>query len=314
MRQRILLLTFLVTVLIGGYFYIVLPTCVAKIENCVSADIGTATAPAVYRVLQPALERLIAPTVTRADDEIMLVDMALQSLIVTLTIPALFVWLRRWTDDDRALMGVYLFGFVYLLSYHFTYMVLSTSLEILFVVSALVCVKRPYSIPLALLTVLASLNRETGLIVPAIYAAYHLNQWRSWRYRLTGLLLVSLWAGVTAGLRLVLGVYPHMLGTLAGGTLAYNLANLPDALFTNILLVPLALAVLLGYRAAPAPMKRLLLVAGAWFVAMLVGSAWNEFHRLVLPLLPLIIPLVFSSRVPDTLPTSPNFQQQSPLP
>lgn len=296
MRQRILLLTFLVTVLIGGYFYIVLPTCVAKIENCVSADIGTPTAPAVYRVLQPALERLIAPTVTRADDEIMLVDMALQSVIVALTIPALFMWLRRWTDDDRALMGTVLFGFVYLLSYHFTYMVLSTSLEVLLLLGALLAVKHPRVITLAMLTILASLNRETGIVIPALYVAYNLTQWRAWRYWLTSLLLVVLWAGVTVGLRLVLGSYPHMLGSLAGGTLAYNLANLPDALFTNILLVPLVLAVLLGYRAAPAPLRRLAWVAGGYMAAIAIGGALNEMHRLVLPLLPLVIPLCFQPR------------------
>ena len=314
MRQRILLLTFLIAVLIGGYFYIVLPTCVTRIENCVSVKSGPPTTPAVYRVLQPTLEHLIAPRVTRADDEIMLVDMALQALIVALTIPALFMWLKRWADDDRALMGTVLFSFVYLLSYHFTYMVLSTSLEILFVVIALVVIKRPHVMLLAILTIFASLNRETGIIIPSIYIAYHLTQWRVLRFRMMSLLLVGLWVGVTIGLRLMIGSYPHMLGTLAGGTLAYNLANLPDALFTNILLVPLVLAVLLGYRAAPAPIQRLLSVAGVWFVAMLIGSAWNEFHRLVLPLLPLIIPLIFSSRVSDTLPTSPNFQQRSPSP
>lgn len=136
----------------------------------------------------------------------------------------------------------------------------------------------------AALIVLASLNRETGLLLVFCYAAFFPR-----RYGQIALLAL-VWAAVTGALHLVLGDAPHVLGV--AGTLDYNLLNLPDGSFTNALLIPLVIILGLAYRAAPPLLRRLVWVAGLYLVAIAVGAAWNEMFRLVLPIVPLLLPVI----------------------
>ncbi len=291
MHQRRLLVAFITLALATGYFYLVLPMCTEQTRSCIGGWTIEATAPARYRVLQPALETLIAPNTDPFTTEILWPALLLQMAFIVGTIPVLYVWFTRWANADAAVFGVFIFGAMYLFAYSFYYRVLSTSIEIMLVVWTLVLMRKPRIVLLSIITIVAAFNRETGLLIPAIYAAYYADQWRSRAFQITTVWYVGLWAAVTIGLRLVLGSAPHMLGGLEG-TFVYNLDNLPDALISNLLVIPLALAILISFRLAPAPLKRLALVAGIYFVAILVGAAWNETRRLVLPLLPLLIPLL----------------------
>ena len=141
----------------------------------------------------------------------------------------------------------------------------------------------------AALIVIASLNRETGLLLVFCYAAFFPR-----RYGQIALLAL-VWAAVTGVLHLVLGDAPHVLGL--AGTLDYNLVNLPDGLFTNALLLPIAMVLFTAYRTAPPLLRRLVWVAGLYLVAIAVGAAWNEMFRLVLPVMPLLLPLLVAEPV-----------------
>lgn len=137
----------------------------------------------------------------------------------------------------------------------------------------------------AALIVAASLNRETGGILVALYIAYFLPEWRfHWR---RFLLLAMIWAAIQASIHLALGPAPHMLGL--AGTLRYNLDYLPDAIFANLPFIPLLLLALRNFRHMSALRKRLMAIVVLYLVAIGVGAAWNETERLILPVLPLVL-------------------------
>lgn len=137
----------------------------------------------------------------------------------------------------------------------------------------------------AALVALLSLNRETGGVLVALYVAWFLHDWRRQAVRL--FLLTLVWASVQIALHLSLGSAPHQLGL--AGTLAYNLNTLADAFFANLLLLPLVILTALNYSRLTPLLKRLLWVAGLYILAILVGGAWNESQRLILPVLPLVL-------------------------
>ena len=144
----------------------------------------------------------------------------------------------------------------------------------------------------ALLTALASTNRETSLLLVFLYAAHYGRQSLK-----PSLLLLAIWALVTASIHLAVGPYLHMLGL--ENTLLYNLSNLPDTLISNLPLLPLAWLAVAGYRGAPSVLQRLAWVALGYMVAIAVGASWSEVQRLCLPLLPLILPLIVGARRGD---------------
>jgi hypothetical protein len=136
----------------------------------------------------------------------------------------------------------------------------------------------------AALVIIASLNRETGLLLVFLHAAYFPARW------LQTALLAAVWGMVTLAIHLALGNADHVLGLV--GTLQYNLDTLPDVIFANAPLIPLLLLVLMSYRHASNRAKRLLWITLGYVAAILVGGAWSETQRLILPVIPLIIPLI----------------------
>lgn len=304
MRQRLCLLIFVTIALALGFLYFVPATCSQHLPVCLSDPSTSSFAPFIYRVLQPALERWVAPTIDPFSVGMLQVDMLLQIVTIIGTIPALYLWLKRWLEPDRAVQGVLVFGLVYILAYHLYFRSISTSLEVLFVVWGLVLIDRGglWFVPLV---VLASLNRETGLVLAGIYGAYHgRDQWRNTAA------LAGIWILITAGLHIVIPSAPHVLGLT--GTFEYNLANMPDALLTNLLLLPLAIMIVAGYRKAPIQLRRLAWVAAIYALAIVVGAAWNETQRLILPISPLLLPIALNSLSSDTSRPSSSFQPKSP--
>ena len=97
-------------------------------------------APGVYRILQPAIEGFLAP---QAEPLTLLwLDMILQTACVMVSIPLLYAWLRRWSSEGNALVGVCIFCVVNLMAYHFFLRAISTSFEAVFVLTALVLLGR----------------------------------------------------------------------------------------------------------------------------------------------------------------------------
>lgn len=140
----------------------------------------------------------------------------------------------------------------------------------------------------ALLTVLATLNRESGLILAFIYLTYH---GRS--HLRSGLALVAIWAGITTGLHIILGPSLHVNGSLLG-MLAFNISNAADAGMCFLILFPIYYLTFKGYKGADVRFKRLAWVGVAYMVASWVGGNWGESQRYLLVCLPLILPIILS--------------------
>lgn len=294
-RQQTALIAFLVIALSTGFLLFVVPDCIRMHPAaCLGTPDSKPLAPFVYRLLPPALDNLIAPNASST--HLLFVDMFIHAVCVAFTLPLLYRWLKLWSSADRALIGVMVFSIVYLMAYHYYFRSIGTSLEILSVVIALNLLKRSWFMWLPLI-VLAAFNRETSLLLVAIYA-----MWNGWSQWFESLVMLLVWGAVTAAIHLIVGSYPHQLGLL--GTLSYNIGNIPEALVANTLLLPLGILAVLGYSHAPVLLKRFSWLAVVYVLAIAVGAAWNESHRLVLPCLPLLIPVILGNPA-ATLATSP---------
>jgi hypothetical protein len=205
---------------------------------------------------------------------------------------ALYVWLRRWASDGAALAG--LFAMALLLAYSFHQYPLSPNsiIELALICATLVLWRRFWLV--AVMVILASLNRETGIILVAIYALLNVADYRTRGFYIRVLALAGIWAGITAVLHITLGSAPHVLGIM--GTLQENMDNLPQAVIVNLILLPLWVMTVIGYRRSPMMLKRLGWLAGAYLLSAFVGGLWGEMGRLSLPAIPLILPFIVAEK------------------
>lgn len=140
------------------------------------------------------------------------------------------------------------------------------------------------------LIIIASLNRETGIVLVLCYTAFFPAEWRK-----TGL-LGALWLIVQIGLHVWLGAAPIQYSLEA--TLATNIKTLPNVLLSNALLAPLWILVIRGYRHANGLFRRFYAIALVYLVLVLFGGLWQEV-RLLLILFPLMLPTI---RICDEAP------------
>lgn len=289
--QRFLILFFITIALFVGYFQISIPMCLNDYAGCIGYPVTPTPptpAPGRYRPLWPAVESWIAPAVAQSDPHILIVDMLLEFLCITITVPALYSWLKRWGDPDRAILGVGIFAIVNLAAYHLFFRGGGIPVEVALVCLALAFIDHSWLVFIPLV-VIGAFNRETSLVIVALYAAYH---WRPhWRQ---AVVLAVIWVVITAGLHIVLGPAEHQVGGLIG-TFEYNLSTFADGGLSNLLFIPLFISVMLGYRRAPVVFKRFVWVCAVYALAIVTYGAWQESQRLVLPMLPLLIPMMLGA-------------------
>ena len=279
-----------------GFLYYPLPDCLHHITVCYSDGTQTPLAPAVYRLLPDVLYRVLASHGGALETFYVA---TLAQMAMGLVSPfLLYQWLIQWGKPASALIGVMLFTTVWIMALHYWFLSLGSTLEILFILIALNLFKRTelWFIPLV---ALAALNRETALLIPCIYLAYHgRGTWRKF------VVLVLVWASVTALIHIGIGAYPHVLGLL--GTFEWNISQLPNGILANLLLMPLAIVAIMGYKRTTSRFKRLAWVAAVYIGAMLVGGSWDEFQRLILPVLPLLLPTLITQLSYEQIGSKPH--------
>ena len=304
MRQRSLLLLFAVFIVSASFSYFAASDCLRSRAVCFGTNNPTPDsqlAPFRYRVLEPFLVKLFTPAPTQ--ESVVVTVIVLYSVITALSLPMLFIWLRRFVNEDRALVGVMVYALVNCAAFHMWFISLGTPLEVLFVLLTLLLIDGGW-LWIAPVVALASLNRESSLLLVGIYAAWN---WSTPSKRAGIVGLCGIWGLITLGLHVILGAAPHTLGLV--GTALYNWENIIDGLATNAVLLPLYILIVQGYRHAPPKLKRLALVGGVYVGALVVGSTYGEIMRLILPILPLFIPLALNSKVSDTLQPNSKFLQ-----
>ncbi len=296
--MKIRIMIFWVCVTSISFIYFVLPSCnssLAGIAACYENDKAilnhTAEAPYQYRILAPYLMSLVASPSNHGAwfSTILIVHL----LSFAFIFPSLYTWLQRWGSDRSATYGMFLIALLLAFSFFHQYPLSPTSvIELTLICATLVVWKRYWII--VVMVILASLNRETGVLLVAIYALLTAADYRQRSYYIRVLPLGGLWAIIMAVLHITLGSAPHVLGLV--GTIQGNIEDLQAGLIVNALLLPFWIAAVIGYRRSPGMLKHLGWLALAYLFTALVGGLWAEMGRLSLPIVPLLLPMVVAEK------------------
>ena len=270
---------------------------------------GTAESPYRYRVLVPfiaeALTRGLSPVL--AGGKAFRLAYALCDLAaIFLLLGILYRYLRTWFSNEQALVGVLFAAATMPMALRDHYFQPWSVLEAGLFAAGLFCVRGGRYRLLVLVVALASLNRETAIFIPiAFLVAGAGKKGEDGANRLSGgtaaLLFIgytAIWASVFFGLRLFLGVAPRVVTVeelLARNTIA-------PAVFRTVVHLALIFGAFwifaaLGFRRAPAFVKRTVLVAPPYLAAVALWGVWYEV-RLLMPLYAIVIPLGLSFLYP----------------
>jgi len=215
------------------------------------------------------------------------------AVFYVLALPAflasLFAYVRVWFPTEPALVGVLFVAATLPIAMRPHEYGPHSFLEPTFFSLSLLCVVRERRLWLALLVAIAALNRETGVFLVLCYAvARPLNKQRV----MTTLAYAAIWLAVFIGVRLYAG----------DGGRYWTVAKVFSSNLSQPWLAVFNVAALLGvfwwfaaagFRRAPPFVQRVAIVIPAYVAVIAVWGIWREV-RLLLPLMPLLLPLALS--------------------
>ena len=260
---------------------------------------GTAPAPYRYRVLVPYA---IAPLVALADrvwphaDSLHRIDAVFVVTALTALLWSVFLYLRNWYPPMLALIGALLVAATMPIALRHHFYSPYSLLEPTFLILGLHAIYHGRARHVLILAVLASLNRETGILIPIAHLFHE------WRARTYGPRFVAAMAGVglsvltIVALRLSLGPAPESI--TIESVRAINLS--PDGLKAAATNIPLFAGVTgwvlaaAGWRHAPPFVRQQIWIAGFYLPIVAVFGVWYEV-RLLMPLYPLLIPAIVAA-------------------
>jgi hypothetical protein len=249
-------------------------------------------APDRYRFFVPAivdgpidlLQRSMSP-----DDAFDRTYAVFYVLAVPAFLAALFAYLRVWFTDEAALVGVLFVASTLPIAMRPNEFGPYSFLEPTYISLALLCILRDRRLWLALLVAIAALTRETGVFLVLLYGvAGPLDK----RRLIATSAYAAIWLTAFVGLRVYAG---------DGGRywtidkiFMSNLTQPWDALFNVAALLGVFWwFAALGFRQAPPFTRRVAIVIPAYVVVVGVWGIWREV-RLLLPVVPLVLPLALS--------------------
>lgn len=254
-----------------------------------------ARAPERYRVLVPYLLDLPIRALAQFmphEKAFGRVYAAYYWLAITVMFYALHLSLRMFFTTEQALIGVLVAASTLPMALRYHAYSPYSLLEPTFFALALVWIREERLVLLALLTLIATLNRETGIfIVFFVLTVAPLDR----RHLRSAAVLLAIWAATFWGLRWYAGDAPRFFDlqtTWHGNT--HTLEQLAIAATSWILLLgAFWLYAAMGISRAPAFVRRTALVLPAYALTILVWGTWVEV-RLWLPMYPVILPLAMS--------------------
>ncbi len=260
----------------------------------------TADAPYRYRVLVPYLEGAAVAAAERIWPRPVAfhrVDAALNLTLITFLLWTAWVYLRNWFSDGVALIGPLFIASTLSISlrqhFYAPYSILEPALLLL----GLHWTYHRRVARVLMLTVIASLNRETGVLIPL---GLFINEWRQPQRRNEYLVASILGVFVALSIPLLL------VASLGFSDVAISLADVRamnlsteglSASATNTLLflgVAGWLLALLGWRQGPVFVRSLWWMPVLYLPLYVVAGVWYEV-RLLMPLYPLLLPAIVSA-------------------
>jgi hypothetical protein len=293
-------------VLAYGYFNrIDRPKYEARLELHNKILRGTAPSPYRYRVLVPftgeALTRSFS-VVLPHKEAFLLSYLIYDFLAIFILLYLLFIWSSIWFSREQALIGVLFVAGTMPIALQDHFFQPWSLLEVGLFTAALLAIHSKRYWLLAAIVVLASLNRETAVLIPLVFLLASLDQARflkpgsriEWKPVVQAGGLLLLWAAVFLGIRYFQGSTAHtatIREVLAKNTtergLFYTFVN--GGLFLGGFWV----FAVLGFRYAPRLIRRITWIVPLYLVTVLVWGVWYEV-RLLMPLYPVLVPLGLS--------------------
>ena len=263
---------------------------------------GTIPAPYRYRVLVPYGMKQLVGLAESSKAEVVFhrLDALFDAAAIMLLLWTLHWYLRQWFQADHALIGVLLTACTLPISLRNHFYSPYSIIEPAFLLAGLVCVKRQSYVALVWLTLLASLNRETGVLLPfafLINEAHRRPLSKAGIARGAGLLALS--AAVYILLRWWLGPAPDSMTI----SLAWQTNTTRTAMVDSVINVALFggvagwLLAIGGASRVPAFVKQMSWLGAAYVAAYLIWGVWYEV-RLLMPLYPFLVPAMLAFMFP----------------
>lgn len=281
----------LILIILGVYaawlaLQIVSPACVQGCADTYRGVIaGNGLSPYRYRVLSFGLVDWIGGN-PQSDGAILIAFAVAYFLLFPAAFVAYYAALRRWLQPLGALLGVALLVLYLPVMMRIWGTSLYLVIELLLFSIALRWMRSGWFY--AVLVILATLNRETGILLVLAYGAVNLSRWRERRVLGWGIVYAVLWAAIYIGLRVWRGAAPDEVTIAAawfGNTQSWHGI---DALTNHLFFAPLYVAVFLAWRWLNTEVRRLIIFVGLpYMVLVLVFGFWNEV-RLLIPVMPFL--------------------------
>ncbi len=246
---------------------------------------GAAPAPNQYRILTPWFVEYVLLRLAPGAS-VYGAYMVARALFTGLTLWCFDRYLRAWFSRGAAAAGALCLAAVIPFTY-FAVFQESDPLNLLVVVAAFWCLTRKRDACLIPLVLVGTLNRETTLMIPAVYALARWGEEPGRKVALHTALLTLCWAAVFGGLHVGFGPRANYTEAIM---LRQNLASFMPTLFAFLVFGVLWVLPWLAPKEAPALLRRSLWLVPP-FVALHYIVAVVQEVRLFLPLAPILIPL-----------------------
>jgi hypothetical protein len=264
---------------------------------------GNAASPYRYRVLMPFAAEAVARVLNRAgvvrDAAVRWAYRLCDVMSIWLLLVSLFVWLSIWFTNEQSLVGALFVAATMPMALQDHDLQPWSVTEAALFTAALISIAHHRYSWLAILTLLAALNRETAVFVPLALLLVQ-TDWRRLRFaegRRTFVLLVvlvAIWATTFLGLRAVRGSAEPAVSLRWLFSWNRDSESL-HRMLTNwsLFLGAFWLFAALGVERAPATVRRLLWLVPPYLVTVAVWGVWFEV-RLLMSLYPILLPLALA--------------------
>ena len=260
---------------------------------------GDGSSPNRYRVLVPfAVESMItvAASVASRDESFRLIYATVYGAGLWLVAAALFGYVRHWFSRDQTMVGVLLIVCTQSIALRYHTFAPWSIVEPLLLTIALTAVRSGQDRWIVPLTVVAALNRETGMLVPLAWLVEGLNSRPRWNRRVQlALVGIAVALAIIVGVRVWRGNVPSAL-TIAD---VWRMNTSGQGIKTFIPAITLMLGgagwvfVALGFRHAPPFVRRSTWLIVCYLPFYLVFGYWYEV-RLLMTIYPVLTPLLLS--------------------
>ena len=257
----------------------------------------SAEAPMRYRILVPYIIQTIGSIIPgNPKDNFLFSYFLYYQISIAFTLFSLYGFLRFWYSRKLAFTGLLITAVSLLAAYGDGYFQPWSILEIGLFTVGLMAIYKDKSVLLAVIILITSLNRETGVVLCLAYLLVHISPRRPYlkgRYILWGLGYFAIWAAVFVGLRLWLGIIPQLsLAEIIQRNLSPS-ALVLAAVNLTLFLGALWILVYHGYKTSPVFIRSTWRVVPVYLVFFLIFGIWQEI-RLLSTLYPILVATILS--------------------